>query len=261
MRYDLLALFDECGEESFSEKASEWFILSAAIQPVPNRKKAISCYDDYRTKHRKQPTWAFHFQKQEHRARLAFIRDMKPAGYTFMSAIIHKPSIKRTDNFSKPYFLYFYAAKLILERISWHAQATGGKLTDLYFSTRGGLERDDVKRYIALLRNQTEPDLRNSIHWPSAPIKEVYVMDNKELIGLQMADLMASSIGQALVPHPYDVTEPRYLLELSDQIYRRKGSYLSYGLKFFPTLSDELKTHGRFDWLEELERQPKARPT
>lgn len=249
----IYAFFDECGEEGFAGKASEWFILSASIQASEDLETVREHHASFRAAHRHPDDWHFHFVKSSHRHRLAFIRHMLPAGYVFMSVAVHKASITQTDNFKRPYYLYFYAAKLLLERISWLARAQGRHLHHLYFSSRRGLKREDVAAYLRLLRNK-EAGLSNSIYWPALRGMGIDVLPNKEKIGLQMADLMASSVGQAISPHPYGVTEPRYVLELKSRIYDRKGSKLSYGLKFFPNLSQQMREEERFAWLPEFER-------
>lgn len=199
-----------------------------------------------------QPNWHFHFVKADHRARLAFIDAMRPAKYRFVSVAVHKPSLKKTENFQKPYFLYFYAAKLLLERISWMMRSRGEFLDHMFFSTRRGLREKDAKTYLALLRDGHFRELSNAIKWDYIKPYGITAMPNKQKIGLQLADCMASSVGQAICPAPYGITEARYLLHLKDHIYAHRGTRLSYGLKFFPTLSEELRAEERFAWLKEF---------
>lgn len=253
MAQPLFAFFDEYGEEGFSDKASEWFVLSAALQAAEELENVRECYATFKQRCDRDDNWHFHFFKCEHRVRLAFIDAMRPAGYVFMSVAIHKASLKTTANFKRPYFLYFYAAKLLLERISWLCRAQDRFLQAAFFSTRRGLKRDDVNDYMDLLRRKAA-GLENAIHWPALRVTQILVEPNKARIGLQLADLKASSVGQALSLHPHGVTEPRYLLELKSHVYSRKNSRLSYGLKFFPKLSEEMRREQRFNWLEEFER-------
>jgi hypothetical protein len=222
MREPLFVFVDECGEEGFSGKASEWFILSAAIQRGEQSQTVRTCYEQFRTDQGRGANWYFHFVKAEHRARLAFIRSMKEASYVFMSVAVHKPSLLKTHNFRRPYFLYFYAAKLLLERVSWWARTRNEYVAGLYFSSRRGLRRAAVMEYLRVLQRDNIRELSNSIYWPAIRRAIVFVKPNKEMIGLQMADCMASSVGQAISTHPYAVTEPRYLLELKDQIYKTR---------------------------------------
>jgi hypothetical protein len=252
MTKPIFAFFDEYGEEGFSPKASEWFVLSASIQAAEDVGSVRACYAEFKSRCDRQDNWHFHFVNADHRMRLAFIDTMRPAGYVFMSAAVHKPSLSLTDNFKKPYYLYFYTAKLVLERISWMARAQGRHLDTAFFSTRRGLKKEEAESYLELLRRK-DADFSNSIHWPALSKMSVAVEPNKQRIGLQLADCMASSVGQAISHHPFGVTEPRYLLELKDHIYNRKGTRLSYGLKFFPSLTDHMRAEGRFSWLSAFE--------
>lgn len=256
MTQDLYVFFDECGDEGLRAKSSEWFILSAAIQPGAHADLIRAAYSDYRTSHRKHDNWHFHFVNASHQERLTFISHMLPLPYLFMSVAIHKPSIERTDNFSLPYYMYFYAARLVIERASWYARDRGARIAGLHFSSRRGLTEDATRRYLKRLRDNHERGLVNSIHWPALHRHFVKVLPNKELIGLQMADLMASSFGQAVALENWPVTEPRYLLALKERIYRNNGTRLRYGLKFFPRLTQELRDQERFAWVSEIEARP-----
>jgi hypothetical protein len=248
----VFAFFDEYGEEGFTDKASEWFVLSAALQYAEEHDTVRLCYAQFKDRCERDDNWHFHFVKMDHRQRLAFIDEMRFAGYVFMSVVVHKPSLSRTANFKRPYYLYFYAAKLLLERISWHCRASGRELAAAFFSNRRGLKAGDVAAYMDHLR-RNDWGLANSIHWPALARTHFVVEPPKKRIGLQLADLKASSVGHAIDPK-FDVTEPRYLLELRDHVFSRKGSRLSYGLKFFPRLSEEMRAEPRFAWLEEFER-------
>ena len=243
------AFLDEFGEEGFSDKSSEWFVLAASLQRGVEYRMVHACYEAFKSTHR-QPGWHFHFVKQDHRARIAFIEAMRPAQYRFVSVAVHKPSLTKTENFKKPYFLYFYAAKLLLERISWMMERDNERLEGFFLSSRRGLHRTAAKEYLATLRDGHFSELSNRVRWSYINSENVFVLPNKEKIGLQLADCMASSVGHAICPHPYGVTEPRYLLELKDHIYDFRGTRLSYGLKFFPRLSAELKAEPRFSWLD-----------
>lgn len=179
---------------------------------------------------------------------------MRPASYRFMSVAIRKADIKKTENFKKPYFLYFYAAKLLLERISWDAKARSEKLDGLFLSSRRGLKEDNAKQYLHRLRDGYFSEFNNRIYWDYVSLEHIKVLPNKEKIGLQLADCMASSLGHAICPEPYGVTESRYLLSLKDHIYKHRGTRLNYGIKFFPELTAEISVEERFAWLDEMKR-------
>lgn len=104
---------DESGEEGFSPTSSEWFILGGAFQPSTALKPMIAAYDKFKATHC-QPNWHFHFQNAPHDLRLGFIMAMRETGFRGFGIAIHKPSIRQRENFSKKYFLYFYALRFLL---------------------------------------------------------------------------------------------------------------------------------------------------
>ena len=201
-----------------------------------------------------QPNWHFHFVKADHRARLAFIKAMGPTQYRFLSVAVHKPNLKKTYNFSRLSFLYFYAAKLLLGRISWLCRQRRERLEGIYLSSRRGLREGNAKEYLRELREGYFSEFSNSIKWDFVNHEALYVVPNKTKIGFQLADLMASAVGHSICPTPYGITEPRYMFALRDHIYAHQASRLGYGLKFFPRLSDEMRAEPRFEWLEQFGR-------
>lgn len=259
MTKSIYLFLDESGEEGFAASSSEWFILSGAIQDAEDFKVVQQAYSTFKSACDRQDNWHFHFINAEHRMRLAFIKTMRDAGHVLVSVAVHKPSLRQTDNFKKPYYLYFYAAKLLLERVSWICRRQNRTIEGIIFSSRRGLKQENVESYFKLLKANAS-GLANSIYWPATENMEIRVMPNKALIGLQVADLKASSVWQAISHHPYEVTEPRYLIELKDQCYSYGGTKLSYGLKFFPKLSPEMRAEPRFKWLEEFDRLPEPTP-
>ncbi|KLK93774.1 hypothetical protein AA309_07035 [Microvirga vignae] len=165
---------------------------------------------------------------------------MRVAPYACMAVAVHKPSLLLTDAFKKPYYLYFYIARLLLERVSWFcrfnkpADDPGNGKASFIFSSRRGLQVEGITEYPDLLRRKADsrslyPDLaHNKIHWPALE-REVELLQNKELIGLQLADAMASGLGKAIEPSQYYTTECRYIRHLKPIVFRRHKSYLSYG--------------------------------
>lgn len=69
---------------------------------------------------------------------------------------------------------------------------------------------------------------------------------------LQLADIAASSVAAAFEPDRFGNLEPRYLIELGPQIYRRSGFPLIVcGLKLFPELGEDEVREG-LPWLATL---------
>lgn len=254
--------FDESGDEGFSFKnapwksgSTEWFVLSAVLHHRKHIPAIKAHYAEYTDRHGKQENWHFHFQKVQHDERIAFLTHMSELPWTAMSVAIHKPSLTRSTNFQKPYYLYFYTAKLLLERISWYLKSVGGR-TSLIFSTRRGLNKDALDAYLERLQGHSERyrDLAShSIMWPTINLDETHLHPNKKWRGLQMADAVASGISKAIEYSQYGTTEHRYLKPIQPILFRRKGSYLSYGIKVFPELTKQMRAESRFHWVKRFE--------
>jgi hypothetical protein len=262
-----VAYFDECGDEGFAFRephrtgSSEWFVLGAALHAVTARRDIIHHHTAFRERHRKDANWHFHFTKASHDERVGFIEHMRGAPYICMSVAVHKPSLTHTEAFQRPYYLYFYTARLLLERISWYCRDhrppgdTGDGCAWLVFSSRRGLRKPDIEEYLGQLQRRSSPTtalrilFSNSIHWPVLATDCIQVVPNKTYVGLQMADAVASSVGRAFERSAYGNTEPRYIETLKPQLYRSWGTYFSYGVKIFPKMSDALRAEDRFNWI------------
>lgn len=254
--------FDESGDEGFIFKrdpwkdgSSEWFALAAVIHHTKFVGPTIDHYAQYTSRHKKPDNWHFHFRKAPHDERVGFIQHMAELPWTAMSVAIHKPSLTQTENFKRPYFLYFYTAKLLLERISWFLNKESGR-TRLYLSSRKGLRQENLEAYLALLKEAERSNRSNnthSINWSRIDLEQTQIRPNSEFRGLQTADAVASGIWKAIERSKFDTTEHRYVKLIKPILYKQRGSYLSYGIKFFPAMTDSMKQESRFHWLKEFE--------
>jgi hypothetical protein len=70
---------------------------------------------------------------------------------------------------------------------------------------------------------------------------------------LQVSDICNSSCFNALEFDQYGYYDERYLLGLSNKIYRRKGNLFSYGLKFLPgNLHQSAELLQNYPWLKKI---------
>ncbi len=160
------------------------------------------------------------------------------------------------------HFLFYFVAKLIMERISWYCEYDcGGRpnnTVDIIFSDRGQLKIPRLMKYVATLRKKTEledfigVDTRNhDIKWKYIRDKDINVAPHSSSGGLQAADAVASSLRAALEFTPHFATEHRYAKLLSNKGWSRYLSIQNYGLKFVPELPPKKYTHtNRFHWLK-----------
>ncbi|MCY1296805.1 hypothetical protein D9M70_462160 [compost metagenome] len=100
---------------------------------------------------------------------------------------------------------------------------------------------DDLRNYIGQLRRQPgTQDVR--IDWNTIDENLVRAVNHDQLAGLQLADVVASSIYQAANPNLYGDYEEKYLLNLRRTFYRHKKKSLNgYGLKFWCVCDQEIR--------------------
>ena len=257
----LVAYLDESGEEGFQfttlpqKSSSEWFILSAVVHDLIDTQTIIDHYEKFKTQTGKNTDWHFHFNKQKHDTRVGFLEHMAKLPVSSLSVIVHKPSIEKPENFKRPYYLYFYAAKILFERLSWLARDRQSIVRPI-LSGRRGLTLTDLNNYLAVLREPKTRDLEmrnHSIHWPSLNMEGAEILPNKKLRCLQLADGVASGVAKAIERSKYGHTEHRYAKILKPITLQTNGSYLGYGLKFFPRLSPDIRTRKELQWLSRFE--------
>jgi hypothetical protein len=77
-------------------------------------------------------------------------------------------------------------------------------------------------------------DFGVTIDWLVLNPEVIRAVEHSQLVVLQVADAVASSLFAALNHNRYGDTEDKYVRHLLPTAYRRKGMLLGYGLKFWP---------------------------
>lgn len=241
---------DESGDEGFAFKAprfgsSQWFVLSAVITRWEIDFETVKLVDEVRQLLNKQPRQPLHFQRLKHEHRLPYVEKISQARLRTVSVLVHKPSLKEPDKFSGRFLLYYYTARYLLERVSWFcrdnrlANDAGDGSARVVFSNRGGMSYDELRAYLLILKARTElGDVR--IEWSVIRPEQIHAMNHDKLMGLQVADAVASSFYFGVQQTPLGFTEPRYAQMLKPVVYHHSGQHLGYGVKFWPREVAEL---------------------
>jgi hypothetical protein len=236
---------DEAGDEGFTFRpkaagSSDWFILTAVVtrkncEPVllesMRKVKAILGRDS------RHP---LHFRKLAHSQRIAWVREVAKLPIRTATIFIHKPSLTKPEAFTcKPYQLYRYASKMLIERCSWICRdkvkaGVGDGRAEMIFSNRSGMSYQDMLDYWTRLKD--DASISTKIEWGHLDLSKVRAINHDQKSGLQIADCVASAQWNAVTIDKYGVNEPRYLHELFPLLYKHGGCALNYGLKFFPSL-------------------------
>lgn len=255
-----VAYIDESGDEGFvfSKGSSEWFILSAAIIRKHIELDTVKLVDEVRIKLNKPPKTPLHFRNIKHGQRLPYIHLISQAPLRIISVLIHKPSIIKPEIFLKGYRLYFYAVRLLIERISWlcrdhyiESVHPGDGFAELIFSNRTSISYDEMKDYLGLLQSKTE-HLNVKISCGHVDLNNIKALPSAKRMGLQIADAIASSFFFGVEKSGYGFIEDRYARMLKPIVYCYNKQYLGYGLKFFPVDLDKIiEEHEHLKWIAE----------
>lgn len=241
--YSYVAYIDEAGDEGFkfknkdgSKGSTEWFVLSGVLIRAEDDIKTTKLVDEVRLKISKSPKTVLHFKDLDHKRRVPYIDTIAKANIRASSVMIHKPSLA-SDGLKNSERLYFYASRLLLERITWYCRdavkTTGDGSVLIVFSNKSSLKYDDFKKYMGRLFDMGAAE-NVKIAWNVLRDEQIVTHGAGERKGLQIADAVASGILAAVEQNQYGYTEPRYIEMLKPIVYERGGNYLSYGLKFMP---------------------------
>lgn len=91
---------------------------------------------------------------------------------------------------------------------------------------------EDLRAYISQLHHKPNGQTVN-IDWDVIDENMVRAVNHEKMAGLQLADVVASSIYQAVNPNRYGDTETKYFEMLAKTVYQRKSKHEGYGLKFW----------------------------
>ncbi len=247
MTASFVAYIDESGDEGFQfEKgSSEWFVLSAVIVRKMQDLEVVKLVDKVRDILHKPAKKPLHFCNLKHEHRLPYVAEIAKGNLRTITILIHKPSIRDPENFQDRYRLYFYSVRLLIERLSWLCRDTK-KLNhsedgsvEIVFSNRSSMSYPELRDYLDHLEKlSSTQDFR--INWPYIKTDKIIALPHHSRMGLQIADATAGSFRSAVQSTQLGFTEDRYAQMLKPVVYKRKGMYLGYGLKFWPQGVEDL---------------------
>lgn len=256
-----VAYIDESGDEGFkfSAGSSEWFVLSAAVVRASDDLAQVKLIDDVRDRlnqdrkpeHQFPPRKPLHFRDLKHEQRKFYAARVGQADLKTISVLVHKPDLASPERFAVQSRLYFYAVRLLVERISWYCRDHrrkddgGDGSVNLVFSNRATMDYQALNRYLCHLE-----DSRDEFSYQAAPgiirPDQFETHTHGRRMGLQIADAVASSYYYAVWVSPYGFTEDTYARLLVPRAYRHNGLLWGYGVKIVPRESEERRRKGEF---------------
>lgn len=227
---------DESGDEGFSIKSTAWFVLAAVMTRTATDMASVSVLDKVRTTLGMKPHAHVHFRDLTHDKRTAYVRTISPGPIRACAVLIHKRSMTQPEVFTaNKKMLYPYACRYLLERVSWFCaghrrQHEGDGSADTVFAHRRTTSYSGFKDYLDLLKGR-----ETSINWGVIKSDQVTARPAPSMMGLQLADAVASSFFKAVEPNAYGHVETGYVSALRPIMYQHTNKKrLSYGVKLWP---------------------------
>jgi Protein of unknown function (DUF3800) len=253
MESSFVTYIDESGDEGFvfnkdGSGSSRWFVLSAVVIRRENGLKMVPCLEEVRALLRKAPKFPIHFVDLKHAQRIAYIQRVGNLPIRTVNVLTCKPLIREPEKFqSRPYLLYRYTTRMLLERVSWLCRShrrdgDGDGFTEIIFSNRSNMSYNEIREYLRLLIRESESDLIEiQIDKTVIDPERIQSVEHSKLAGLQVADAVASGIHFAVKCNLYGDTESAYITHLKNGFYRHKGEVMGYGIKIWPGDFESIK--------------------
>lgn len=251
MDYGFVAYIDESGDPGCTGPfrpspgaggQSHFLTIAAYIVPKDYSRTLVEARDRIRNEIKPRAVRRdLHFADLGHEQKARFCQVFGEMAGCITALIIGKAHFPERERFQKECAqLYWYACRVVVERISWYGDTHGDtadrKRVKIEFSDRGGTPVEDFRGYLRNLRG-----VDTQIRWGSINEELVESYGHEQRAGLQFADCAASALTWGVEPQKFGLTEPRYGLSLHPRLYRyRNGKVKGYGIKTWPDMGNWL---------------------
>ncbi|MCT1723068.1 DUF3800 domain-containing protein [Kocuria marina] len=228
-----MAYIDESGQRGLSAGSSDHFVLAASVFFENHAPQADALLTLIREHTNRQPGQELHWNKfkAHHKDTASTIladADENPC-VRFVAVVACKPHLRRDGTFNQDH-AYLLSFRYLLERLSWIARSNNSELHyTLAHIVR--FKKSKLREYEARLRALGPSQCK--IDWRYVPTGG-HINTPANLPYLQLADMTASSIGQAFNVDHRGETDNSHLHKLAPYLYRYNGNLTSYGLKMHP---------------------------
>lgn len=211
---DFVLYIDESGDPGLKHIAtggSQWFVLSGLLVRSTHVPTLGNTHEAILSQFKNRQTEYLHFKDLIPIKKLIACEELSRTPCRGFCVISDKRNIL---NYRNPHmgpnkdWLYWWMTRLLLERVTDYCfrQAENNKIYDpkirIVFSRRGGNNYDEFKRYLAWLYAQSTAgglyidtgDLKWNLYDPA----EIHIVDSKNLVGLQLADIIAGAVYNGL---------------------------------------------------------------
>ena len=200
--------------------------------PVATDLQASKVVSEIKRRLGKDDSSVLHWKKiKKHEHKRYISRELGKGEFTFSAVAVDKTHdlITKASRLKRKSYLYFYAARFLLERISWYVRDNGGGKANLIFEYRSSMSYEALKDYFDLLRGWTPP---TQIAWDYVDVDGLRIAPKRKWRLLQACDALCGTLHNALEWNDFHQIEEDYVLAIKDRFYRRGRNLTSYGLKF-----------------------------
>ena len=201
-----------------------------------------------------------HWVKLRHNKKRVIIQEINKKDFTLFAVALEKKYLVR-DRFDSHYdranrmkyrwAMYFYATKLLVERICKYAQRKKARV-NLLFENRSSISYKDLRDYLTFMTDFPGPHSKS----PTIPREMIKSVEphNKEVKKLlQVADICSGALYNALQIDQFDNVEESYLLGIVDKFDRYNGKLWGFGLKLFPrSCMDVMNEYSCYNWMTKI---------
>ncbi len=240
---------DEAGDEGIGTGGTAWFLIGGILVHKEEDRRVSQAVNRVKEQiGRGNKHHALHWRKlgRNHHKRLYAAQVFAEEPYRAIVCAMHKPSLRKTDQFKKKQYLYNYVTRHVIERLSWlvRDETAGQGKVDLLFEHRANLSYEDLASYIER-HVKTDPEVADHV------LGSIQPRSKGQSKNLQIADSFLGACFSALEPNQYSITDPSYIRLLAKRFYRRHGHLFSYGLKLLP-YDFATDNQDGLEWLEDL---------
>lgn len=226
---------DEAGDLGFN-RGTRWFILSAVVVNSENENDIRKAIKAIKTKLNIN---AIHFRNlRNFEQRCYVVSELSKCSFKIVNVIIdttkinlNKIKYNGNSNTTNPsLYLYNYACRYLIERISWILRDSG-RQGKIILSSRGTSKDKDLSEYIST---------KLLSYGSNAICKQITSVCSKsasEWDMLQLADVCATSMFYCHEPNHFGFVSPCYVRPLKKHLYAHNNAITKYGVKYF---SDEM---------------------
>lgn len=221
---------DEAGDLGIN-RGTKWFVLTAVIV---NKESELQIRNILKSIKKELNIGNIHFRKLRNFEQRAYVvNKISKSKFEYVNVIldtskldINKLKINREAFTEKPsILLYNYACRYLIERVSWLLRDTN-RIGDIVLSGRGTSRDAELINYLNKLIYYSGNEISNQFSGICSKPAESWDM-------LQLADICATSMFYYHEINSYGFVIPCYTYKLRKFLYKRNGSVIKYGIKYY----------------------------